>query len=130
MLTPGALTSGLSWSDSGVGPLDENDATTLAGPSRDVVTAPTVIASGVDPGEMTEPRPNEPKSLPAAVTVTTPARVAAPSAWTTMSRDGSISGSPSERLITSIPSETAASIAATSCGELPLSPTSPAVGIV
>ncbi len=37
-----------------------------------------------------------------------------------MSRRGSISGSPSERLMTSIPSATAASIAATSSGELPL----------
>jgi hypothetical protein len=97
---------------------------------REVVTAATVIASGVEPGEETEPRPNEPKSFPAAATATTPALVAAPSACTTMSRDGSISGSPSERLITSMPSATAASIAATSCGELPSSPTSASVGIV
>ena len=47
-----------------------------------------------------------------------------------MSRDGSISGSPIERLITSMPSETAASIAATSSGALPSSPTSASVGMV
>jgi hypothetical protein len=95
-----------------------------------VETAPTVIASGVDPGEETEPRPNCSKSLPAATTGTTPARAAAPSASATMSRAGSISGSPSDRLITSMPSATAASIAATSCGEFPSRPTSASVGIV
>jgi hypothetical protein len=39
-------------------------------------------------------------------------------------------GSPSDMLITSIPSATAASIAAASSGELPSSPTSASVGIV
>jgi hypothetical protein len=47
-----------------------------------------------------------------------------------MSREGSISGSPIERLITSMPSATAASIAATISGELPSRPTSASVGIV
>ena len=47
-----------------------------------------------------------------------------------MSRVGSISGSPSDMLITSMPSATAASIAATSSGEFPSSPTSASVGIV
>ena len=56
--TPGALTSGFSCSESGVGPLDENHATTPAGPSRVDVTAPTVIASRVEPGDESEPRPN------------------------------------------------------------------------
>ena len=128
--TPGALTSGLSRKESGVGPLDENDPTTSAAPLRVVETAPTVIASGAEPGEPIEPRPKSPKSLPAATTETTPALAAAASAWTTMSRDGSISGSPSDMLITSIPSATAASIAATSSGELPSRPTSASVGIV
>jgi hypothetical protein len=130
MPTPGAATSGLCWSESGVGPLDENDATMSSGPPRDVETAPTVIASGVAAGDPTEPRPNSSKSFPAEITGTTPARAAAPSALTTMSRDGSISGSPSDMLITSIPSATAASIAATSSGELPSRPTSASVGIV
>ena len=39
-----------------------------------------------------------------------------------MSRDGSTSGSPSERLITFIPSATAASIAAAISAEFPSSP--------
>ena len=127
---PGALTSGLWRSESGVGPLDENEATTSSGPSRFVVTAPTVIAAGAEPGEPTEPRPNSEKSFPAETTGTTPARAAASSACTTMSREGSISGSPRDMLITSIPSCTAASIAATSSGELPSRPTSAAVGMV
>ena len=50
-------------------------------------------------------------------------------AATTRSRAGSISGSPSERLITSMPSETAASIAAAISALLPSSPKS-GVGIV
>ena len=127
---PGAETSGFSCSESGVGPLEENDEITSSAPPRDVVTAPTVIALGVAPGEPTDPRPNSSKSLPAETTGTTPARAAASSALTTMSRDGSISGSPSDMLITSIPSATAASIAATSSGELPSRPTSASVGIV
>ena len=60
--------------------------------------------------------------MPAEATGTTPASAAALSAFATMSRLGSISTSPSERLITSIPSATAASIAATSSGELPFNP--------
>ena len=128
--TPGALTSGLRRSESGVGPLEENEATTSSGPLRDVETAPTVIASGAEPGEPIDPRPKSLKSLPAATTETTPARAAAASACTTMSRDGSISGSPSDMLITSMPSATAASIAAASSGELPSRPTSASVGMV
>ena len=46
-----------------------------------------------------------------------------------MSRDGEISGSPSERLITFMWSETAASIAAAICAEFPSRP-NPGVGIV
>jgi hypothetical protein len=46
-----------------------------------------------------------------------------------MSRDGVISGSPYERLITFIPSFTACSIAAAISGELPSRP-KPAVGMV
>ena len=46
-----------------------------------------------------------------------------------MSREGETSGSPSERLITFIPSATAASIAAVIWAELPSRP-NPGVGIV
>ena len=48
--TPGALTSGLSFSETGVGPADEKLAITSV-----VVTAATVIAEGEFPGELTEP---------------------------------------------------------------------------
>jgi hypothetical protein len=124
---PGATTSGLSLRDTGVGPADEKLA--MAGDEPDVV-APTVIAFAALPGEDSDPRPNSSKSLPAATTGTTPAAAAASSARATRSRDGSISGSPSERLMTSMPSATAASIAATISGALPLSPTFASVGTV
>ena len=89
-----------------------------------------MIARAELPGDETEPRPNSSKSFPAATTGTTPAAEAASSASATTSRVGSISGSPSERLITSMPSVTAASIAATSSGALPSSPTPESVGTV
>ena len=88
-----------------------------------------MIAFGADPGESIEPNPSASKSLPAAITGTTPWSAAPSIAWTTMSRAGVISGSPSERLITFIPSSTAASIPATISAELPSSPNCP-VGIV
>jgi hypothetical protein len=77
-------------------------------------------------GDETEPAPRSLKSFPAATTGTTPAAAAASSASATTSRRGSISGSPIERLRTSMPSRTAASIAATSSGAFPfgLSPKS------
>src|SRR4051812_10727163 len=53
--TPGAATSGLSWSDTGVGPAEEKDARTGL---RSGVTAATVIARGALPGEVMEPAPN------------------------------------------------------------------------
>ena len=87
-----------------------------------------MIASGALPGELTVPLPESP-SLPAAMHGTTPARAAPSIALMTMSRDGSISGSPSERLITFIPSATAWSIALTISGALPSRPQH-GVGIV
>lgn len=124
---PGATTSGLRRSEIGVGPAAEKLA--IAGVGVGVV-APTVIARAALPGDPSEPRPNSSKSLPAATTGTTPAAAALSSAIATRSRDGSISGSPSDRLMTSIPSATAASIAATISGALPLSPRPDAVGTV
>ena len=126
---PGAATSGFIRSDTGVGPADENSETTSARPDCVVVTEPTVIAFAVVPGEPTEPPPKSSKSFPAEMTGTTPASAAASSAAVTMSRVGSVSGSPSERLSTSIPSATAASMPAAISGEFPLRP-SPGVGIV
>ncbi len=119
---PGAAMSGFSVSEIGDGPADENDDTCPAGPVRPVVTAPTAIASRAVPGEPTVPCWKRPYSLPAAATVGTPAAAAPAIASATRSRLGSISGCPSERLITSIPSETAASIPAAISGALPLSP--------
>ena len=87
-------------------------------------TAAAVIALAALPGESIEPLPYSPRSLPAATTGTTPASAAASIAFVTMSRLGSISGSPSERLMTSMPSATAASIPATISAELPSGPTS------
>ena len=88
-----------------------------------------MIAAVADPGESIDPNPRTSKSFPAAITGTTPALAAPLIAWTTMSRAGVISGSPSERLITFMPSRTAASMPATISGELPSSPNW-SVGIV
>ena len=114
--TPGAETSGLRICDTGVGPPDEKSAIV---PSS--VVAATAIAPEAFEGDPIEPLPNSLKSLPAATTGTTPTREAAFSAATTRSRVGSTSGSPSERLITFIPSATAASTAAASSAALPSS---------
>ena len=124
--TPGAVTSGFIRSESGVGPIDEKSAIVAAVRRR----AAAVIASAALPGEPTEPRPNPSPSLPAATTGTTPASAAASIAATTMSRVGSISGSPSERLITSIPSRTAASIPAAISGRVAVEADAGPVGIV
>src|SRR5215210_2483398 len=122
---PGAESSGFRRSEKGVGPADENEATRRA---SDV--APTVIADGAEPGDETEPSPNAPKSFPAETTGTTPALAAPSSARTTRSRAGGISGSPIDRLMTSMPSATAASIPAAISGEFPSRPTFDAVGMV
>ena len=87
------------------------------------VTAAAVIAPGALPGDVTEPLPASPQSFPAATVGTTPAFAAPSRAATTTSRFGSISGSPSDRLMTSMPSATAASTAAAISAVLPSSPT-------
>jgi hypothetical protein len=92
------------------------------------VVAATVIAPGAVPGEPTEPSPNSSRSLPAAITGTTPASA---TFWTVLIRAslaGSVSGPPPEKLITSIPSRTAASKAETISGVSASSPKG--VGIV
>ena len=53
-IAPGAVTSGLSASETGVGPPDENGAITPP-----FVAAAAVIAFGAEPGEPTEPGPSE-----------------------------------------------------------------------
>ena len=123
--TPGAETSGFKRSDSGVGPAEEKPAS-----CRLTVVAATVIADAAEPGDETDPRPKASKSFPAETADTTPAAAAPSMARTTRSRLGGISGSPIERLMTSIPSCTAASMAAAISGELPSSPTLDTVGTV
>ena len=121
--TPGAVTSGFGRSETGVGPADEKEATTSGRvPPAPTVDAAVVIAAGALAGEPIEPEPPSPKSLPAATTGTTPAAAALSRARTTMSRRGSTSGSPIERLITFIPSAAAWSIAFAISGELPSRP--------
>ena len=97
-----------------------------AGPDRTYLLGEVVELIG----DASDPAPNSLKSFPAATTGTTPAAAAASSARATTSCCGAISGSPMERLMTSIPSWTAASIAATSSGAFPSSPTFASVGIV
>ena len=76
-------------------------------------TAATEIASGAVPGEPTEPRPQSSRSFPAAITGTTPAFATLRTASTRASLRGSTCGPPPEKLITSMPSFTADSNAAT-----------------
>ena len=79
-------------------------------------TAPTLIASGEVAGDPAVPRPKKSRSLPAEITGTTPARTAFETASSRPSVLGSAWGLPPEKLITSIPSATAASKAATISG--------------
>jgi hypothetical protein len=80
------------------------------------VVAATVIASGAVPGEPTVPRPKSSRSFPAEITGTTPAAAVLWTASIIASVAGSVSGPPPEKLITFIPSATAASKAATISG--------------
>ena len=117
--TPGAATSGFWRREIAVGPTEEKSACTPVDPAPESSNAATVIAVAALAGEDTEPAPTSLYSFPAATTDTTPAAEAASSASATTSRRGSISGSPIERLRTSIPSRTAASMAATISGAFP-----------
>jgi hypothetical protein len=55
--SPGAVTSGLSRSEIGVGPADENGAMSSAGWPSPSLEAATAIAAGALAGEPIEPRP-------------------------------------------------------------------------
>src|SRR5581483_10757198 len=79
-------------------------------------TAATVIASGVLPGEPAVPSPKSSRSLPAAITGTTPASTVLWTASYIASFAGSVCGPPPEKLMTFIPSVTADSNAATISG--------------
>ncbi len=80
--------------------------------------AATVIAAWAVPGEPTVPRPRSSRSLPAAITGTTPAAATFRITSIMGSFAGSDSDPPPEKLITSIPSRTAASNAAAISGVL------------
>jgi hypothetical protein len=86
-------------------------------------TAATEMASGAVPGEPAVPSPKSSRSFPAAITGTTPAAAT----LRTASTSGSVAGSdivpPPEKLITSMPSCTAASNAATIWALLETRPT-------
>ena len=81
-------------------------------------TAPTLIASGAVAGEPAVPSPKKSRSLPAEMIGTTPARTTFATAGMRMSVRGSACGPPPEKLMTSIPSRTAASKAAMISGLL------------
>ena len=104
---PGAETSGFMRSDRAAGPEDEKLARTF-----DFVAAATAIARDAVAGDPIEPRPKSPNELPAAATGTTPAAAAPSTAWSTTFLAGSVSNSPNDMLMTSMPSRTAASMPA------------------
>ena len=79
-------------------------------------TAATLIASGAVPGDPTDPMPKRSRSLPAAITGTTPPFATFETTSMSASDGGSLSGPPPEKLMTSMPSFTAASNAATISG--------------
>ena len=78
--------------------------------------AATAIASGATPGEPAVPKPKSSRSLPAAITGTTPASATLWIVSNIASFDGSVCGPPPEKLMTFIPSATAASNACTISG--------------
>jgi hypothetical protein len=84
--------------------------------------AATEIASGAVPGDPAEPRPNSSRSFPAEMTETTPAAATFRTVSIMASLTGSVCGPPPEKLITSIPSVTADSNAATISGVLATCP--------
>jgi hypothetical protein len=85
-------------------------------------TAPTEIAAGAVPGDPAVPNPNSSRSFPAEMTGTTPASATFSIVSTIASLAGSVCGPPPEKLITSMPSRTAASNAATISGVLATCP--------
>ena len=101
-----AAAIGIVWSDTGA-----SAATTWSGGAKTCVfeTAATEIASSATPGEPTVPNPNSSRSFPAEMTGRTPARATFPTASRIGSAAGSLIAPPPEKLITSIPSCTAAS---------------------
>ena len=87
-----------------------------------------MIASGALAGESIDPRPTSVKSLPAAITGTTPAAATFLTVSIIASYAGSVSGPPPEKLITFMPSETALSKAETISGVSAKSPPTSGAG--
>ena len=116
---PGAETSGFMRSDKAAGPEDENDAI-----EPDFVVAATAIAFAAVAGEPIEPRPQSSNEFPAAATGTTPASAAPSTAASTTFLAGSVSYSPNDMLMTSMPSRTAASMPAITSPAFSISPKS------
>ena len=85
-------------------------------------TAATPIASGAVPGEPALPSPKSSRSFPAAITGTTPAAATFFTVSYIASFVGSVWAPPPEKLMTSMPSTTACSNAATICGVFPTWP--------
>ena len=121
--------SALGVTGKGFRPWIEGETTVSAWPNQwRLVTAATVIASGADPGEPALPRPKSSRSLPAAITGTTPAAATLRIVGIIASFAGSLSGPPPEKLITFIPSVTALSKAATIWGVSAKSPPTSGAG--
>ena len=105
-------------SASGTAPSDGGPPTTESAGAKtcEFEVAATEIASGAVPGEPVVPRPKSSRSLPAAITGTTPASATLRTASYIASFAGSVCGPPPEKLMTFIPSATAASNACTISG--------------
>ena len=114
--TPGNFWPPAPWI--GSAPSDGGPPTMLSTGAKtcEFETAATEIASGALPGEPAVPRPKSSRSLPAAITGTTPASAVLRTASFIASFAGSVWGPPPEKLITFIPSATAASNACTISG--------------
>ena len=102
----------------GIAPSDGGPPTTLRAGAKtcEFETAATEIASGALPGEPAVPSPKSSRSLPAAITGTTPASAVLCTVSYIASFAGSVCGPPPEKLITFMPSATAASNALTISG--------------
>ena len=95
--------------------------TTLSDASKmcEFAVAPTLIASGAVAGEPAVPSPKKSRSFPAEMTGTTPARTTFATVSIIASVRGSACALPPEKLMTCIPSATAASKALTISGVEP-----------
>ena len=115
---PGSFAPPAPWI--GIAPSDGGPPTTVSAGAKTCVfeVAATEIASGAVPGEPAVPSPKSSRSLPAAITGTTPASAVLWIASYIASFAGSVCGPPPEKLMTFMPSATADSNASTISGVL------------